>query len=97
MESQQTPLNDLELPQELQEEIEQFTTTIEELIDMKENIDFFMIHLAEHRDPRGIICLAILVAHRQRNHLLDVLAYLTPRVTQIMERTDATNTSTPQP
>jgi hypothetical protein len=96
-ESQQTPLDDLELPQELQEEIEQFTTTIEELIDLEENIDFFTIHLAEHRDPGGIIRLALLIAHRRRNHLLDVLAYLTPRVTLIMERTDATNVLTPQP
>ena len=55
MESQQTPLDSQELPRELQEEIEQFTTTIEELIDIEENIDFFTIHLVEHRDPGGII------------------------------------------
>jgi hypothetical protein len=47
MESQQTQESQ-ELPQKLQEEIDQFTATIEELIDVEENIDFFMIHLAEH-------------------------------------------------
>jgi iron-sulfur cluster repair protein YtfE (RIC family) len=96
-ESQQTPLDNQKLPQELREEIEQFTATVEELIDVEENIDFFMIHLTEHRDPRGIIHLALLIVHRWRNHLLDVLAYLTPWVTLIMERTDAMNTSTQQP
>ena len=93
MESQQSPLEN----QELQQEIEQFTTTIDKLIDVEENIDFFTIHLAEHQDPGGIIHLALLIVHRRRNHLLDVLAYLTPRVTQIIERTNATNTSTQQP
>jgi hypothetical protein len=44
MESQQSPLEN----QELQQKIEQFTTTIDELIDIEENIDFFTIHLAEH-------------------------------------------------
>ena len=97
MGSQQTPLNNLELPQELQEEIDQFTATVEELLDVEENIDFFTIHLAEHRDPGGIIRLTLLIAHRRRNHLLDVLAYLTPRVTQTTERTDAMSASTPQP
>ena len=97
MESQQNHQGNQELPQELQEEIDQFTATVEELIDIEENIDFFMIHLAEHQDPRGIIRLTLLITHRRRNHLLAVLAYLTPRVTLITERTDATNTSTPQP
>jgi hypothetical protein len=96
MESQQTPQDNRELPQELQEEIDQFTTTVEELIDVKENIDFFTIHLAEHRDPGGIVQLALLITYRRQQHLLDVLAYLTPRVTLITERTDATNVSTPQ-
>ena len=96
MESQQTPQDNRELPQELQEEIDQFTTTVEELIDVEENIDFFTIHLAEHRDPRGIVQLALLIAYHRQQHLLDVLTYLTPRVTLIMERTDATNASTPQ-
>jgi iron-sulfur cluster repair protein YtfE (RIC family) len=96
MESQQNQQEDQELPQELQKEIEQFTATVEELLDVEENIDFFTIHLAEHRDPRGIIRLALLIAHRRRNHLLDVLAYLTPQVTLITERTDATSASTPQ-
>jgi hypothetical protein len=59
MESQQSPLDN----QELQQEIEQFTATVEELIDVEENINFFTIHLAEHRDPRGIICLALLITH----------------------------------
>ena len=62
MESQQTQDN-LELPQELQEEINQFTATIEEILDVEENIDFFTIHLAEHRDPGGIIHLALLIAY----------------------------------
>jgi iron-sulfur cluster repair protein YtfE (RIC family) len=97
MESQQNHQGNQELPQELQEEIDQFTATVEELIDVEENIDFFTIHLAEHRDPGGIVCLALLIAHHRRNHLLDVLAYLTPRVTLITERTDATNTLTLQP
>jgi iron-sulfur cluster repair protein YtfE (RIC family) len=96
-ESQQNPQDNQELPQELQEEINQFTTTVEELIDVEENIDFFMIHLAEHRDPGGIICLTLLIAHRRRNHLLDILVYLTPQVTLITERTNATSVSTPQP
>jgi iron-sulfur cluster repair protein YtfE (RIC family) len=96
-ESQQNHQESQELPQELQEEIDQFTATIEELIDVEENIDFFTIHLAEHRDPGGIIHLALLITHHRRNHLLDVLAYLTPQVTLIMERTDARNMLTPQP
>ena len=96
MESQQNHQESQELPQELQEEIEQFTATVEELIDVEENIDFFTIHLAEHRDPGGIIRLALLIAYRRQQHLLDVLAYLTPRVTLITERTDAMNASTPR-
>jgi hypothetical protein len=96
-ESQQNHREDQELPQELQEEIDQFTATVEELLDVEENIDFFTIHLAEHRDPGGIIRLALLIARRRQNHLLDVLAYLTPRVTLITERTDARSASTPQP
>ena len=63
MESQQTPLDNLELPQELQEEINQFTATVEEILDVEEIIDFFTIHLAEHRDPGGIICLVLLIVH----------------------------------
>jgi hypothetical protein len=59
MESQQTPLEN----QELQQEIEQFTATIDELIDVEENIDFFIIHLAEHWDPGGIIHLTLLITH----------------------------------
>jgi hypothetical protein len=97
MESQRTPQDNRELPQELQEEIDQFTATVEELIDVEENIDFFIIHLAEHRDPGGIVRLAQLIAYHRQQHLLDVLAYLTPRITLITERTDATNASTLQP
>ena len=97
MESRQNHQEDQELPQELQEEIDTFTATVEELLDVEENIDFFTIHLAEHRDPGGIIRLALLIARRRQNHLLDVLAYLTPRITLIVERTDAGNASTPQP
>jgi iron-sulfur cluster repair protein YtfE (RIC family) len=97
MESRQNHQGNQELPQELQEEIDQFTATIEELIDVEENINFFTIHLAEHRDPGGIIHLVLLIAHHRRNHLLDVLAYLTPRVTLVTERTDTMNASTPQP
>ena len=97
MESQQNPQDNQELPQELQEEIDQFTATVEELLDMEENIDFFIIHLAEHRDPRGIVRLALLIMYHRQQHLLDMLAYLTPRITLITERTDAPNALTLQP
>ena len=93
MESPRSPLNN----QELQREIELFTTTIDKLIDIEENIDFFTIYLAEHRDPGGIIQLALLIASQRRNHLLDLLTYLTPRVTRITNQMDATNASTQWP
>jgi hypothetical protein len=59
MESQQNPQEN----QELQQEIELFTVTVEELIDVEENIDFFTIHLAEHQDPGGVICITLLIAN----------------------------------
>jgi hypothetical protein len=64
--------------QELQWEIELFMKTVDELIDIEENIDFFTIHLAEHQDPGGIIHLTLLITNQQRDHLLNLLAYLTP-------------------
>ena len=93
MESQQNPQEN----QELQQEIELFTVTVEELIDVEENIDFFTIHLAEYRDPGGVICITLLIANWRRDHLLDLLAYLTPQVTRIINQTDAMNVSTLQP
>ena len=83
--------------QELQQEIELFMRTVDELIDVEENIDFFTIHLAEHWDPGGIIHLALLIAHYQRDHLLDLLAYLTLWVTRIMNQLDNMNELTQQP
>ena len=93
MESPQSPLNN----QELQREIELFTTTIDKLIDIEENINFFTIYLAEHQDPGGIIRLALLITSQRRNHLLDLLAYLTPWITRITNQMDATNVLTQQP